>query len=190
MLIGLLSDTHIRIPGYHANLSQLSANTFPPQIKEAFQGVDLILHAGDIYTLPVLDELERVAPVLAAEGDDDPFDTVNDKRVKWKHAITVEGVTIWLAHQYEMWSWSGDETWSWFRHEEPPDVIVFGHTHKASLENHGGIIRINPGSPTFPSYKHELGTVGLLTVNSGKVEAQIVQLEGKLGGAAAFGLQR
>ena len=169
MLIGLLSDTHIRVPGYRAGLSQLSANTLPSQIKEAFHGVDLILHAGDIYSLPILDELECIAPILASEGDDDPFEIMNDKRVRWRHTITVEGVTIWLAHQHELWYW--DEN------EKLPDVIVFGHSHEATLENHAGILRINPGSPTFPHYRHELGTVGLLTVNSGKVEAQIIQLQ-------------
>ena len=169
MLMGLVSDTHIRVPGYRAGLSLLSANTLPPQIAEAFHGVDLILHAGDIYTLPILDELERVAPILASEGDDDPFEVANDKRVKWRHVFTVEGVTIWLAHQPELWYWD--------KHDEPPDVMVFGHSHKPLLENHEGILRVNPGSPTFPYYKHELGTVGLLTVNSGKAEAQIIQLQ-------------
>jgi len=168
MLIGLISDTHVCVPGYRNNIGQLCASELPPQIKEVFHGVDLILHAGDVYTIPILDELERIAPVLVSEGDDDPFEIANDKRVKWRHVITVEGVTIWLAHQYEIWSW--DE------HDKSPDVIVFGHTHKAMLENHGGILRINPGSPTFPRYKYELGTVGLLTVNSGKAEAQIIQL--------------
>jgi len=169
MLIGLLSDTHIRVPGYRAGLSQLCTNTLPPQVKDAFHGVDLILHAGDIYTLPILDELERVAPIMAAEGDDDPFEIMNDRRVKSKHIINVAGITIWLAHEYETWS-----------REEPealPDVIVFGHTHRAALENHAGTIRINPGSPTFPRYERVLGTVGLLTVTSGKAEAQIVQLQ-------------
>ncbi len=168
MLIGLLSDTHIRVSGYRAGLSLLAVEVLPTQIKEAFRGVDLILHAGDIYSVPILDELECIAPILASEGDDDPFEIMNDKRVKWRHVLTVEGVTIWLAHQPELWYW--DE------HEESPDVIVFGHSHEATLENHGGIIRINPGSPTLPRYKHELGTVGLLTVNSGKAEAQIIQL--------------
>ena len=168
MLIGLISDTHVRVPPYRARLSQLSSNALPPQIKEVFHGVDLILHAGDIYTLPILDELECIAPILASEGDDDPFETVNDKRVKWRRVLIVEGVTIWLAHQHELWYW--DEQ------EKPPDVVIFGHSHEASLENHEGILRVNPGSPTFPHYKHELGTVGLLTVNSGKAEAQIVQL--------------
>jgi len=169
MLIGLVSDTHIRLPGYRASLSLLSAMVLPPQIAEAFRGVDLVLHAGDIYSLPVLDELECIAPILAAEGDDDPFEIANDKRVKWRQVLTVEGVTIWLTHQPELWSWD--------KHGASPDVIVFGHSHQASLENQGGILRVNPGSPTFPHYQHELGTVGLLTVNSGKAEAQIIQLQ-------------
>lgn len=168
MIIGLLADTHIRVPGHRAGLSLMSTSALPPQIEEVFHSVDLILHAGDIYTLPILDELERIAPILAAEGDDDPFEVANDKRVKWRHVITVEGVTIWLSHQHELWYWD--------RNEKPPNVIVFGHSHEAVLENHEGIIRINPGSPTFPHYKHQLGTVGLLTINSGKAEAQIIQL--------------
>ena len=63
MLIGLISDTHIRIPGHRAGLSSLTAEELPSEVKVAFTGVDLILHAGDIYTLPVLDDLETVAPV-------------------------------------------------------------------------------------------------------------------------------
>ena len=168
MLIGLLSDTHIRVSGTRNNLGQLCTSALPPEVKEAFHGVDLILHAGDVYSLPILDELESIAPILASEGDDDPFEIMNDKRVKWRQVVTVEGVTIWLAHQHEVWYW--DE------HEKTPDVLVFGHSHQSSLEKHDGFIRINPGSPTCPRYKNELGTIGLLTVNSGKAEAQIIQL--------------
>jgi putative phosphoesterase len=169
MLIGLLSDTHI--PDH--------AKELPDQLKEAFDGVDLILHAGDIYNLSVLDELECIAPILASAGDDDRFDAVIDKRVKWEHILTMEGVTIWLKHI--LW-WRPDDSKNHIdpanlQHEKSPDVIVFGHTHEASLKNHGGVILINPGSPTFPHYRRELGTVGLLTVNSGKAEAQIIQLQ-------------
>ena len=175
MLIGLVSDTHVRVPGYRASLGQLVASQLPPQVKEAFQGVDLILHAGDIYTLPILDELETVAPVVATEGDDDPFEVANDRRVKQEQTITVEGVTIWLSH-YGLWPE--------YPERKPPDVTVYGHTHRSALENNGGILRINPGSPTFPYYKHQLGTVGLLSINSGKVESKIVQLQGKITGTA------
>ena len=160
MLIGLLSDTHI--PDH--------AKELPAQLKEAFYGVDLILHAGDIYIVSVLDELERVAPVLAAKGDDDMLSTANDRRVEQQHILNLDGVTIWLAHEiYGFWPPINSKT--------HPDVVVFGHTHQASLENHEGVLQVNPGSPTFPCYRPELGTVGLLTVSAGRSEAQIIQLQ-------------
>ncbi|MFC1847399.1 metallophosphoesterase family protein [Chloroflexota bacterium] len=170
MLIGLLSDTHI--PDH--------ARELPEQLQEVFHGVDLILHGGDIYETSVLDELERIAPVLAAQGDDDVLSAVSDKRVQWEHMLLFEGVSIWLKHI--LW-WQPDQFMRQIdpsnpKYEEPPDVIVYGHTHRASLKNHGSVIMINPGSVTFPYYRRgELGTVGLLKVNSGKAEAEIIQLK-------------
>ena len=179
MLIGLVSDTHIRTPGHHVNLSTLTTEGLPHQVKEAFQGVDLILHAGDIYSLPVLDELETVAPILASEGDDDPFESTNDRRVKPEQFITVEGVTIWLTH-YGVWQESSSR--------EVPDVIVYGHTHRSSLERNDGRLRINPGSATFPQYRSVLGTVAFLTIKAGKVEPRIVQLKGDITAAGTSGI--
>ena len=173
MLIGLLSDTHVRISGHRVSLSTLTSSELPPQVREAFRGVDLILHAGDVYSLPVLDELETVAPVLAAEGDDDPFDTVIDRRMKPTQTITVDGVAIGVSHYGE---WPQDSS------KKTPDIVVYGHTHHSKLEERNGTIRINPGSPTFPGYDYVLGTVGLISINSGKADARIVQLEGDIGG--------
>ena len=164
MRIGLISDTHI--PDHVKKL--------PVQLKEVLRGVELILHAGDVYVPSVLDELECLAPILAAKGDDDPLSTVNDRRVKRKHILTIDGVTIWLVHEMPLaWPLCSKET---PQHDRPPDVIVSGHTHNATLENKGAVLLINPGSPTFPRYKLELGTVALLTINSGKAEAHIMQL--------------
>ena len=177
MLIGLLSDTHVRIAGHRVSLSTLTSSELPIQIKEAFRDVDLILHAGDIYSLPVLDYLETVAPVLAAEGDDDPFDISIDKRVKPTQIITVDGITIRMSHHRE---WMEDSK------KKTPDIIVYGHTHQPKLEDGDGTIRINPGSPTFPGYRYMLGTVGFISINSGKAEARIMQLEGKIGGFANY----
>jgi putative phosphoesterase len=168
MLIGLISDTHI--PG--------AAKALPSQIKEVFRNVDLILHAGDIYTVSVLDELECLSPVLAARGDNDPTEGENDKRVKWKQILTINGLTICLKHM--LWWWP-DEPKSAFspvppRYEELPDILVYGHSHVAAVENRGRTLLINPGSATFPNYKFGLGTVVLLRINSGKAEAEIIQL--------------
>ena len=177
MLIGLISDTHVRISGYHVSLSTLTSSELPPQVREAFRGVDLILHAGDIYSLPVLDDLETIAPVLAAEGDDDPFDTTIDKRVKPTQTITMDGVTIWMSHYGE---WTEDSK------KKPPDIVVYGHTHHSKLEDSNGTIRMNPGSPTFPGYEYVLGTVGFISINSGKVDTRIMQLEGRIGGSPNY----
>jgi putative phosphoesterase len=177
VLIGLISDTHVRIPGYNVSLSTLISSELPPQVIEAFKGVDLILHAGDIYSLPVLDDLETIAPVLAAEGDDDPFDTTIDRRVKPTQTITVDGVTIWMSHYGE---WTGDSI------KKSPEVVVYGHTHHSKLEDYNGMTRINPGSPTFPSYEYVLGTVGFISINSGKVDTRIMQLGGMIGGSPSY----
>ena len=176
MLIGLLSDTHIAWP----------SQGLPPQIRDAFKGVDLILHAGDIWISWVLDELELIAPVLAARGDDDlESDIGGDLRVAPRQVLSLEGVTVWVTHikpRYSLVSPSQHPYPAWFRHEPaqaegPPDVVVFGHTHLQEIENYKGVLLVNPGSPTLPSYVPRLGTVGLLTIESGQVTARLVALE-------------
>ena len=57
MKIGLVSDTHLPNIGH----------ALPDQLLSAFDGVDLILHAGDVYSPECLDWLERIAPILAVE---------------------------------------------------------------------------------------------------------------------------
>jgi len=167
--IGLLSDTHIP-----ADVREL-----PPQVEEAFQGVDLILHAGDVYVLSVVDKLERIAPVLTAMGDDDALLTIGmDRRTKAKHVLELEGLTLWLTHErpHRRWVPDGGE-------EQPPenvfgdaDVIVFGHEHRVVVERRNGVLLVSPGSPTFLHYRRGLGTVGILNIDAGKAEVDIVQL--------------
>ena len=57
-----------------------------------------------------------------------------------------------------------------------PDIVVFGHEHHTVLENVGGILFVNPGSPTFLNYGRGLGTVGILDTDSGNPSVKIVQL--------------
>ncbi|MDP3879135.1 MAG: YfcE family phosphodiesterase [Dehalococcoidales bacterium] len=166
MLIGLISDTHI--PDH--------VRALPPKLEEVFRGVELILHAGDIYLPSVLDELELIAPVLAAEGDDDPFSIKNDPRVKWNQVINIDGVTIRLMHD-KLWATVPFPQEASKNENHSPQVIVFGHTHSPSLQRKNGLLLVSPGSATFPNYKNELGTVGLLEIDSGKAEARIIQLQ-------------
>ena len=181
MLIGLLSDTHI------AFASQI----LPPQVKVAFEGVDMILHLGDVWIPAILDELEEVAPVLVARGDDDmDEDFGNDSRMEGRQVLHIDGVTVWAMHVKPRYGAivPPDQANSYValfnrdRPQEPvseelPDVVVFGHSHFAEIENYKGVLLVNPGSPTMPSYIPKLGTVGFLTIEDGKAEARLLQLE-------------
>ncbi|MFC1974275.1 metallophosphoesterase family protein [Chloroflexota bacterium] len=176
MRIGLISDTHI----------PEAVKALPPEVSEAFQGVDLILHAGDIYILSVLDELERVAPILAAKGDDDYG--LRDKRIEEIHNLTIEGLTIWLSHTSYTWNIHSAHYPAKKQFEKTPDIIVSGHTHSPIVESHNGTLFINPGSATFPNYQIKLGTVAILTIISGKAEVQIVHLEPSPGASKKLNL--
>ncbi|MDY6907121.1 MAG: metallophosphoesterase family protein [Chloroflexota bacterium] len=156
MRIGLIADTHI--PDVVRALSS--------ELCEALRGVDLILHAGDIYISSVLDDLELIAPVYAARGDDDCGDIERDPRVRERHELEVGGLSLWLCHQRP---WQGDHY--------APDIVVFGHDHQVVVQRHSGTLYVNPGSPYFPGYRRGPGTVGILEVSDGWAEAHIVPLE-------------
>jgi putative phosphoesterase len=161
MRIGLITDTHIPV----------AADELPPQVAKAFKGVDLILHAGDIYRASIIDDLEVIAPVLVALGDDDPFNLTEDKRVAMKHVLNVEGHTLWLVHERPyMFHLTSQQK------AEAPDIVVHGHSHEAHIQNYNGVLFIGSGSPTFLNYRRGLGTVGILEVSPGDAQASIVHL--------------
>ncbi|MFH0768660.1 MAG: YfcE family phosphodiesterase [Chloroflexota bacterium] len=169
MRIGLLSDTHI--PEAEKEL--------PTELMEAFRGVDLILHAGDIYLPSVLDDLECIAPVLAAMGDDDYATTRTDNRVKERHILKLEGQTLWLIHERPH-PLAFPPRPNRIAPEQDkcniPDIIVFGHEHNAVVEHLDDILFINPGSPTFLHYYRGLGTIGILDITSAKTAVRILRL--------------
>ena len=170
MRIGLIADTHI----------PETARDLPVQINEIFRDIDLILHAGDIYIPSVLDELEHIAPVLAARGDDDTGEILKDKRVKWKHILNLEGHTLWLVHEmfYERMirPWPRNSA-SLKSGNVLPGIVIFGHDHCTIIQRRNGVLYINPGSPTFLNYRPGLGTLAILTIEPGKADAEIITLD-------------
>lgn len=172
MRIGLLSDTHIA----------WEEKEVPRKALEIFQGVDLILHAGDIYSHSVLTELEKIAPVLAALGDDD-YET-DDPRIKEKHVLDIEGLKIWLIHEGPFLNW--EEKWItkwWKQRSDPsdngygkPDIIISGHEHRAFIERVHGILCMSSGSPNLLHYQRGPGTIGMLEIEKGKSRVEIIHL--------------
>ena len=155
MRIGLLGDTHL----------PTSIRDPWPEVAEAFRGIDLILHAGDIVSSRVLDWLEDIAPVLAALGNND-FD-MDDPRVKPTQILDVEGWTLGMLH----------DVTSGVQLERPVDILISGHTHFEHLDYANGVIDVNPGSPTLPHHQStRLGTVGILDLTAERLKASIVKL--------------
>ncbi|MEW6186239.1 MAG: metallophosphoesterase family protein [Thermodesulfobacteriota bacterium] len=178
MHIGLISDTHI--PDIEEKL--------PDKIRLVFLGVELILHAGDIYSPSVLDDLERIAPVLAARGDDDVGEIGLDRRVKEKHILQIDGHTLWLAHERPfalrfpdmppslrfppLQNKNGEKP----QEEETPDIFIFGHEHRTIREQVGRTLYINPGSPTYLNYKRGPGTAAVLDLTPDKADLRFIRL--------------
>lgn len=166
MRIGVLSDTHI------LDVNEL----LPPGLEKAFRGVDLILHGGDIFVPSILDQLEEIAPVLAAAGDDDYGQILTDPRVKPSHTLELCGQTIWLVHErpyiHQPWHCTHSERCG----QSVPSIVIFGHEHRPFAQHYGDMLFLNPGSPTLLDYCRGLGTVGLLQIGTGQPQFHITQL--------------
>lgn len=166
--IGLISDTHV----------PEAAKSLSIEIMDAFRGVDLILHAGDIYVPSVLNDLACIAPVLAAVGDDDYGEVLKDERVQWKHVLKLEGKTLWLIHERPLLAselWPNKKSPGQDK-KDNPDIVVFGHEHRTVVQRSNGVLFVSPGSPTFLHYCRGPGTLGIMTINSGEAEVSILQL--------------
>lgn len=153
MRIGLIADTH---------------GLVRPEIFGAFEGVDRILHAGDVGGRAVLKELEVIAPLQAVYGNVDmPGDPYLERRLH----VAVEGRTIHVSHGHEVGSPTPAKLLS--RYDE--DILVYGHTHRALIERDGARIVVNPGA-AGPRRFDVQPSVAILDVAGGKADVRIVWL--------------
>ncbi|MCH2170796.1 YfcE family phosphodiesterase [Myxococcota bacterium] len=165
MRIGLLTDTHL--PGERRALWD--------EVAEAFSDVDLILHAGDIVTPSVLDWLEDIAPTLAARGNNDMG--WEDPRMADRQILDFDGVRLAMVHDMEPEERPVRELMDRYLGGERADVLITGHTHFERLSYRDGIVQINSGSPTHPHlWSTRLGTVGLLELSRGEIDARVLRL--------------
>jgi uncharacterized protein len=175
MNIGLIADTHI--PEAMPEL--------PAQVREVFAGVDMILHAGDLHCLEVLDWLESIAPVRAARGNGDDGSggrpvVPQDPRLRDVQVLTWEAWTLGMVHDVldptEMPNWPIARTMQHYFGCHT-DLIICGHTHVERLQRYGDVWVVNPGSPTFPhNLAAQPGTVGILTLQRQK-RAQVTMYD-------------
>ena len=160
MLIGLISDTHI--PD--------RAKVLPQNVIEAFNDVDLILHAGDLTSPRVIEELEEIAPVMAIQGN---MDRVNGIDLPKARVIEAEGLRIGLIHG-EVYPRADSDQLLYLAKELNVDILVSGHSHQPKIEQKDGVLLINPGSPIVPRLADR--TVMLLEINNKEVDVEIVKI--------------
>ncbi len=160
MLIGLISDTHI--PD--------RAKQIPQNVLDSFKDVDLIIHAGDLTTQSVIDELEEIAPVMAIQGN---MDRVAGFDLPKARVIDVEGVRIGVAHG-EVYPRADTQQLLYLAKQLDVNILVTGHSHQPKIEQVEDILLLNPGSPIVPRLADR--TVMLLEVNDKNVDVEIIKI--------------
>lgn len=132
--IGVISDTHIPV----------RAKAIPTEVLQAFEDVDLILHAGDLVVAEVLQTLGQLAPVEAVAGNNDPAPVALGLGLTKE--LHVGGFRIGLAHGHVG---AGNSTVERaLSHFPEADCVVFGHSHIAYSRQYGRTLAFNPGSAT------------------------------------------
>lgn len=160
MLIGLISDTHI--PD--------RAKILPQNVIDAFKDVDLILHTGDLTSPRVIEELERIAPVMAVQGN---MDRVNGIDLPKAKKLEAEGLKIGMVHG-EVYPRADTQQLVYLAKELDVDILVSGHSHQPKIEKKDGVLLINPGSPIVPRLADR--TVMLLEINNKEVDVEIIKI--------------
>ena len=153
MKIGLISDTH---------------NYLDPRVPKIFEGVEHILHAGDVGLPLIIVELEQIAPVTAVVGNTDEglplpetaFVTLAGKKFLLHHIVTPGDGSSRIAAKVKT---------------EMPDVVMFGHTHKPFAQQFGRTLFFNPGYAGKQRFDLPR-TVAIMEIRDGELSHKFVPL--------------
>jgi putative phosphoesterase len=160
--LAVISDTHLPRGG----------RALPEACVEQLEAADVILHAGDLMELSVLEELERLGPpVHAVRGNVDSAEL--QARLPLTRVVSTGGARIAMVHD----AGAADGRLDRLRRRFPDaDAVVFGHSHLPLHEERDGFHIFNPGSPT-ERRRAERHTMGIATVEGGHVAFELVSLD-------------
>jgi putative phosphoesterase len=149
-VIAVVSDTH---------------GLLRPEVFKHLNGIDRIIHAGDIGAPNVLEKLQALAPVDAVRGN-------NDKG-SWAEAIPetlfleIRGHHIHVLHDLNQIDLSPSAAGM--------SVVISGHSHKPVVEEHDGVLFINPGSLGPRRFRLPIA-LAKLYITAESVRAEIIEL--------------
>lgn len=149
--IGIVSDSHSLVRS---------------EVIEALGGCDHILHAGDIGSQAVIDELSRVSSVTAINGNIDKGEL--GARYPSEEVIEIDNIYIYMLHNIH--DLDLDPVAAGFQ------VVVSGHSHKPSIENKEGVLYINPGSIGPRRFKLPIA-LAILVVENEELCAEVLEID-------------
>jgi uncharacterized protein len=172
MRIGVVSDTH---------------GHFDPRLPEVLAGVETILHAGDVDSPDILEELRQIAPLYAVRGNVDG----NELALPLTRTLKLAGVQIEMRHilptqQSELEPWSGHarpersllkRRDDFLKNFDPTTrVVIFGHSHQPCLITMANKLFFNPGSAGKRRFSLPR-CCGWLEITSDQIKGGLISLE-------------
>lgn len=151
-LIGVISDTH---------------GLLRPAVGKAFAGVELILHAGDVGKQEVLEELRKLAPVVAVRGNTDHGGWA--QQLPLREIVEVAETVIYLVHDLN--ALDLNPAAAGFQ------VVVSGHSHDPYVVRKNGVLYLNPGSAGPRRFSLPI-SLALLKIDGGRLMVELIDLEG------------
>jgi putative phosphoesterase len=147
--IGVISDTH---------------GLVRPQALQALEGMDYIIHAGDVGAAEILDRLQEIAPLTVVRGNVDRGEWAD--RLPYTETLQAGGVWFYVLHDLASIPISPTGF----------DLVISGHTHKPDIRRKSGTLYLNPGSAGMGRF-HQPATLARIKIVERAVSAEIVQLE-------------
>jgi putative phosphoesterase len=150
LLVGVISDTH---------------GLLRPQALDALRGSDLIIHAGDVGKPEVLEALRALAPVHAVRGNVDHGSWA--ARLPMTEVVEVGGHRLYVLHVIDELDL------------DPPTAgfaaVIYGHSHKPSIETRDGVLWLNPGSAGPRRFDLPV-SLAKITVADGELRPELIML--------------
>jgi putative phosphoesterase len=148
--VGVISDTH---------------GLLREEVRAALQGVDLIIHAGDIGGEEVLEALRRIAPVVAVRGNMDRGEWA--LKLPESEVVAIDETLLYVIHDATRLGLEPGRAGF--------GAVISGHTHRPAVVRRRGVLFVNPGS-AGPSRLHLPVAVAILRVNGKSLEVDVVEV--------------
>jgi putative phosphoesterase len=150
IVIGIISDTH---------------GLLRPEALQALRGSDHIVHAGDVGSPEILQQLGAIAPVTAVRGNVDMGEWA--RKLAETEVLEVGGVSIYVLHDLAQLDLNPKAAGL--------KVVVYGHSHVPKQEERDGVLYFNPGSAGPKRFRLPV-SAGRLVVQHGELRAELIQL--------------